>query len=107
MIGAFAINNSLFDVGVMLVMGIIGFFMEKHDIPVAPAVLGIVLGPIDEENFMVSMIKMQWDFTQFFSRPISAILCVMALLVWFFPVIIGFLQRGLQNAKPGAPNQEN
>jgi TctA family transporter len=54
MVGAFAINNSLFDVGVMLVMGIIGFFMEKHDIPVAPAVLGIVLGPIVEENFMVS-----------------------------------------------------
>jgi len=107
LVGAFAINNSLFDVGVMLVMGIIGFFMEKHDIPVAPAVLGLVLGPIVEENFMVSMIKTEWDFTQFFSRPISAVLCVLALLVWFFPVIMGFLQKGLQNSGKESENQNN
>jgi putative tricarboxylic transport membrane protein len=105
LVGAFAINNTIFDVGVMLVMGIIGYFMETHDIPVAPAILGIVLGPIVEENFMVSMIKTQWDFTQFFSRPISAVLCLMALLVWFFPFIMGFLQRGLQITNQQEPNK--
>ena len=103
LVGAFAINNSLFDVGVMLAMGIVGYFMETHDIPVAPAILGIVLGPIVEENFMVSMIKTEWDFTQFFSRPISAVLCLLALLVWFFPIVIGFLQKGL----PTSNSQEN
>ena len=107
LVGAFAINNTIFDVGVMLVMGIIGYFMETHDIPVAPAILGIVLGPIVEENFMLSMIKTQWDFTQFFSRPISAVLCLMALLVWFFPLIMGFLQRGLQITNQQDANKVN
>jgi len=67
-VGSFAINNSLFDVGLMLAMGVLGYFFEANGIPVAPIVLGMVLGPIVEQNFMVSMIKTQWDLTQFFTR---------------------------------------
>jgi putative tricarboxylic transport membrane protein len=93
MVGSFAINNSLFDVGVMMVMGIIGYLMEANDIPVAPVVLGLVLGPIVEQNFMVSMIKTQWDLTQFFERPVSAVLGGITLLLWFVPVLIGLLQK--------------
>ncbi len=50
----------------------------------APVVLGIVLGPIVERNFMSSVIKTNWEFTQFFSRPISTVLIV---LVVFFLVV--------------------
>ena len=85
-VGAYAINNSFFDVGVMLVMGIVGYLFEANGIPVAPVVLGLVLGPIVEQNFMVSMIKTQWDVTQFFTRPASAILGGLTGLTWLLPL---------------------
>jgi putative tricarboxylic transport membrane protein len=86
MVGAYAINNSLFDVGVMLAMGMLGYVLELHGVPVAPVVLGLVLGPILEKNFMMSMIKTNWAVTQFFSRPIAAILGVLTIAVWLAPV---------------------
>ena len=93
-VGSFAINNTVFDVGIMLVMGIVGYFMEANGFPVAPVVLGLVLGPIVEKNFMMSMIKTEWDVTQFFMRPVSAILCIITILVWFYPLFITLLTRG-------------
>ena len=86
-VGSFAINNSLFDVGLMLAMGILGYFFEANGIPVAPIVLGMVLGPIVEQNFMVSMIKSDWDLTQFFTRPASAILGGLTILTWALPLV--------------------
>ena len=86
-VGSFAINNSQFDVGVMLAMGILGYILEVNGVPVAPVVLGLVLGPILEKNFMISMIKTDWDVIQFFSRPIAAILGVMTILTWLAPFI--------------------
>ncbi len=93
MVGSFAINNSIFDVGMMLVMGVIGYFMEANGFPVAPVVLGIVLGPIVEKNFMMSMIKTDWDATQFFTRPVSAILCIITIFIWFSPIFMALLER--------------
>jgi putative tricarboxylic transport membrane protein len=92
-VGSFAINNSIFDVGMMLVMGVIGYFLEANGFPVAPVVLGIVLGPIVEKNFMMSMIKTDWDATQFFTRPVSAILCIITLFIWFFPLFAAVLEK--------------
>jgi TctA family transporter len=91
-VGSFAINNSHFDVGLMLVMGILGYFFEANGIPVAPVVLGMVLGPILEQNFMVSMIKTNWDLTQFFSRPAATVLGVLTILTWLAP-LAPFLRR--------------
>jgi TctA family transporter len=92
-VGSFAINNTVFDVGIMLVMGVVGYFLEANGFPVAPVVLGLVLGPIVEKNFMMSMIKTEWDVTQFFSRPVSAILCTLTIIIWFFPLFAALLQR--------------
>jgi TctA family transporter len=92
-VGSFAINNSFFDVGMMLVMGILGYFFENNGIPVAPIVLGMVLGPIVEQNFMVSMIKSDWDLTQFFTRPTAALLGVMTILTWLAPFIPAMVTR--------------
>lgn len=92
-VGSFAINNSLFDVGIMLVLGVIGYLMEENDIPVAPVVLGLVLGPILEKNFMISMIKTEWNVLQFFSRPISAILGGMTVLLWLSPILMSLLKK--------------
>lgn len=92
-VGSYAINNSVFDIGTMLLMGVVGYFMEANGYPVAPIVLGLVLGPILEQNFMISMIKSEWDLTLFFIRPISAILGGLTIIVWFFPVLATFLEK--------------
>jgi TctA family transporter len=91
--GAFAINNSVFDIGVLGIMGIIGYFMEANGYPVAPIVLGLVLGPILEQNFMTSMIKSDWDLTLFFMRPIGAILGTITVIIWLFPFLAAFLEK--------------
>jgi len=99
-VGAYAINNSFFDVGVMLVMGVVVFLFEANGFPVAPVVLGLVLGPIVEQNFMVSMIKTRWDLTQFFTRPTAAILAVLAILTWLAPVYPILFRRFARSASP-------
>ncbi len=86
-VGSFAINNTTFDVGIMLFTGIMAYFMEANGIPVAPAILGLVLGRLLEDSFMVSMIKSEWDLTIFFHRPISAILGVITLILWTSPFL--------------------
>ena len=92
-VGAFAINNTTFDVGVMLACGVLAFFMEANDIPVAPAILGIVLGRLLEDSFMVSMIKSDWDPWVFFQRPVSAALGVVTVLLWCGPLVAAFRRR--------------
>lgn len=56
-VGAFAINNTYFDVMAMLGFGVLAFFMIRHGFPVAPTILGLVLGKMLENTFMQSMIK--------------------------------------------------
>ncbi len=88
MVGAFAINNTSFDIGVMLVAGIIAFFMERNGFPVAPAILGVVLGGMLEENLATSMIKAEGHVGPFFERPIAGVLGVVTILVWLSPVAV-------------------
>lgn len=92
-VGAFAITNSLFGVVVMLIFGVIGFAMEELDIPIAPAILGMVLGPMLEKNFVTSMIKADGDLLAFFERPIAAGLGVVTILFWLLPAIRWALAR--------------
>jgi TctA family transporter len=85
-VGSYAINNSFFDIGVMLAMGILGYLLEVAGVPIAPVVLGLVLGPILEKNFMFSMIKTNWDFSLFFGRPAAAVLGAITIAVWLMPL---------------------
>ncbi len=92
-VGAFAINNTVFGVTVMLVLGVIAYLMEENGFPVAPAILGIVLGGMIEDNFMASMIKADGSLFGFFSRPIAATLGIVTILLWFTPPLVGVLRR--------------
>jgi len=85
-VGAFAINNSLTDVWVMLACGVAAYLLASSDFPVAPAILGLVLGNILESNFMTSMIKSNGNLLAFFERPISAVLGMLVILVLMFPL---------------------
>ena len=93
-VGAFAINNSLFGVTVMLIFGLVGFILEENGFPVAPVILGMILGPMLEQNFVTSMIKSNGDFLAFFGRPIAAGLGIVTLLVWLTPPVLMLLRRG-------------
>jgi TctA family transporter len=85
-VGSFAINNSLFGVSVMLIAGIVGFCMERWGFPVAPTILGVVLGTMLEEHFFSSLIKADGNFLVFFERPIAGTLGVLCLLIWLWPL---------------------
>ena len=87
-VGSFAINNTAFDVAVMLIAGIVAYVMEDNGFPVAPAILGVVLGTMLEENFVTSMIKSDGSFFGFFERPVAATLGVLTLGAWFLPPLI-------------------
>ncbi|MBP6502667.1 MAG: tripartite tricarboxylate transporter permease [Rhodoferax sp.] len=92
-VGTFAINNSIFSVGVMLAAGLVAYVLESNKFPIAPAILGVVLGTMLEENFITSMIKADGNMLAFFTRPIAATLAVVTLLIWFMPLLMGLLRR--------------
>ena len=93
-VGSFAINNSPFGVVLMLIFGVVGFLMDENDIPIAPAILGLVLGPMLEQNFITSMIKADGSFLAFFERPIAAGLGFFTIAVWCLPLVLIALRRG-------------
>ena len=86
-VGSFAINNSIFGVVLMLVFGVIAYFMEENGFPVAPAILGMVLGAMLEEHFIRAMIRADGNFAVFFERPIAGTLGVLTLIVICVPLI--------------------
>jgi TctA family transporter len=92
-VGAFAINNTPFDIGVMLVAGVAAYVLEENGFPVAPAILGVVLGGMLEENFVTSMIKSDGNLLAFFERPIAAVLGVLTLAAWFLPPLVRRMRR--------------
>jgi TctA family transporter len=92
-VGTFAINNTAFDVGVMLVAGLAAYVLEENGFPSAPAILGVVLGGMLEENFVTSMIKSEGSLTAFFGRPIAASLGTLTLGAWFLPPLVRRLRR--------------
>jgi putative tricarboxylic transport membrane protein len=92
-LGAYSINNRLFDVWVMLAFGILGYFMKKVDIPLAPIVLTFVLGKLLESSFLQSMIIFNGNLAGFFSRPITAVLLYVAILILLVSLIAGIKKK--------------
>jgi TctA family transporter len=91
-VGSFAINNSVFGVLLVLVFGIVGYLMEENGFPVAPAILGMVLGAMLEENFISSMIKADGNPLGFVTRPIAGGLALLTFVVLLWP-LLGWLLR--------------
>jgi len=94
-VGSFAINNTIFGVILMLAFGLIAYAMEENGFPVAPAILGMVLGAMLEENFISSMIKAEGSFLAFFERPIAGGLGVLVLVVASVPLLRRFFRAAI------------
>jgi putative tricarboxylic transport membrane protein len=89
-IGAYSLNNNVFDVSLMLVFGIVGAFFIKVGAEPAPFILGFVLGPLMEENFRRAMMLSRGDPLVFATRPISAGLLLLAaalLVILILPAV--------------------
>lgn len=82
--GVFAINNQMFDVRTMFLFGMVGYLMVRFGFPLAPMILGTVLGPIGEVN-LIRALSISPDATQFLSRPWSLLFLILAVLSLLFP----------------------
>jgi putative tricarboxylic transport membrane protein len=98
-VGAFAINNSVFDIGVMLAFGLLAFMMEANEFPIAPTILGVVLGGMLEQHFVTSMIKADGRIAAFFERPIAAGLGLTTMAIWLTPVVMALNRRRAARAR--------
>src|SRR5215210_4103337 len=110
-LGVYSVANSLVDVLVMYVIGALGFFMRRLDVPVGPMILGVILGPLMEVQFRRALAASQGDIGIFFSRPFSLtflLLAAAALLLPQLPRVIGLLrgERGVRRWVFGAGDED-
>jgi putative tricarboxylic transport membrane protein len=94
-LGVYSYNQSVFDLGLLLIFGIVGYLMRRFDFPVAPAIIGMILGPLAEQNFRRALSITQGDYSVFFTHPISATLLAIAALVIVAPFLLRLRQRRL------------
>jgi putative tricarboxylic transport membrane protein len=87
LVGAYANRNSMSDVWMIVIFGVLGYVFEKFKFPISPMVLGAILGPIGETAFMRSMIGSGNDWTVFFKGPICGTLMAGSLLALSYPLL--------------------
>ena len=91
--GAYTLNNNVVDLVILWVIGILGFGMRVLDVPVAPCVVGLILGPLAEQQFRRALSISQGDASVFFTHPISLALLVIAALLVITPILMRRRQR--------------
>src|SRR3990170_690445 len=87
-VGSYSLNNSTFDVIVMMIFGLLGYLFKKFEFEGAPLILAFVLGPMFETNLRQSLLLSKGSFTIFFTRPIAAVfigLSILLLMTSLFP----------------------
>jgi putative tricarboxylic transport membrane protein len=92
-IGAFAIQNAMFDIWLMLAFGVVGYVFKKISIPLAPLTLAMVLGSRAEDSFRLSMIGSNGDMKVFWSNGLVGSITTLALVLLFWPLISRALAR--------------
>lgn len=80
-IGAYAVNSSLFDVGIAFVFGIVGYLFNKFNFPLPPILMGLILGPIAEESLRQSLIVSDGSWTILVTKPLSAVFLGLTLII--------------------------
>jgi putative tricarboxylic transport membrane protein len=92
-VGAFSVNNNLFDVWVMLGFAVLGYVMLKLGYPIVPLILGLVLGKLSENSLRQALMISGGSFSIFVTRPISAVFLAMAVLAYLTPLLRWALAR--------------
>ncbi len=92
-VGGYAPTQTMHDVWLMLLFGVMGYLMRKLNYPVAPAVLAIVLGPLAERSLRQSLLSSQGDVLIFLERPISAVCIIIAVALMLYPLFVSWRKR--------------
>ena len=80
LVGSYSMRNSLFDVGLAIFFGVLGYFMQRYEFPASPILLSLILGPLAESSLRRALIISQGDFSIIFTRPISLTLLSLAVI---------------------------
>ncbi|MEN8983163.1 MAG: tripartite tricarboxylate transporter permease [Planktotalea arctica] len=92
-VGVYVINGRAVDLWIMLGAGVAGYFLEKVNVPLAPIILGMILGPMAEQSVRRALLIARGDATELFTRPLSATLAIATLLVLVWPIAKALRQR--------------
>jgi len=87
-LGGYGLNQSVFDIAVMYVIGVAGYAMRQARMPLAPAVIGVILGPIAEQHFRRALAIGEGSPLIFFTRPLSCALLVVAVVLLIIPFVV-------------------
>ncbi|MCB1097629.1 MAG: tripartite tricarboxylate transporter permease [Verrucomicrobiae bacterium] len=102
-VGAFSLNNRMFDVYVMVAAGLLGWFLDSQKVPIAPLILGLILGPLAEEKLRAGLIAEQGNLVPLFTRPICAILVTLLVLMLLGAIVNAVRNRRKKNQGDTTP----
>jgi putative tricarboxylic transport membrane protein len=91
-LGAYASNTSVADLVMLILIGLVGYVMRLYDFPVAPVLVGMILGPLSEQQLRRALALSQGNPSVFLTRPISATLIALTVLVLVAPPLVGWLR---------------
>jgi putative tricarboxylic transport membrane protein len=100
-IGTYGITQSPIDLILLYLVGGMGYLMRRYDFPTAPVIIGMILGPLAEQNFRQAMTISAGDWTVFFTRPLSATILVLAALALFGPKFYSLAVKPKPEHVPG------
>jgi putative tricarboxylic transport membrane protein len=104
LIGGYSMNNSVFDVAIMILFGVVGYLFRKFEYEEAPLVLAFVLGPLLDMNLRLGLLASEGSFLNFFTRPISAVtLCLAAAM--FLSTMLPPVMKRLQQYRGGVEKE--
>jgi putative tricarboxylic transport membrane protein len=93
-LGTYALRQSWFDLLLLYLVGVLGFLMRRFDFPMAPVIVGMILGPLGETQFRRALAISQGDLSVFFRQPISATLLAVAFTIAVVPALLRLRRRG-------------
>src|SRR5699024_2728860 len=106
-LGVYSISGSLVEVLIACGIGVAGFFMRVYDFPVAPAVLGAILGPMMETQFRRALSISQGDYSVFFTRPLTVSLLLLSVALLILPTVLEKVRRKRAAAAPNDSEKES
>jgi putative tricarboxylic transport membrane protein len=96
LVGIYSVRNSIFDVWVMIVAGVIGFFLRKRKFPIAPFIIGVVLGPTTENSVRQTLMMFKGDISPIVNRPIAVVFLALAGLFIGYKLVSYFLGKRIK-----------
>jgi putative tricarboxylic transport membrane protein len=105
-VGSFSLRNTFFDTGIMIVFGVLAYFMKKYGFPIVPLLLAIILGPSLEQHLRMSLIISQGDPMIFLRNPISLVFIIIAVISFVTPLVLPPLRRKFSSGAEGCPDED-